>query len=167
MSSYVDSEDPSSARLAGLAARANSDLVFSYRWPNDQTQPGSFQVALRGSDFASQWPHNGYVVEFSPTSPTVSLIRRFHSVTTNTVSANAQQDPTAKHWVRFQVQGSQIRFRTWLAGHTEPTGWNATYTDPAPLAAGQTSFSILTENGSLDGPGNYVLVDDLTVRSLP
>ncbi len=154
------------AQLIGLASRGDADLRFSYQWSSNRPT-GYFSVNLRGS---GGWeivyrPRNGYGVQFSSSSSIVYLSRSVNGAATFPRSVNAQPLTTGKRWVRFQVQGSQIRFRTWADGQAEPATWNATLTDTGVTAPGQLFLSLVSSDDA--GEGSDVAIDDLTVRSLP
>jgi hypothetical protein len=156
------------AQLTGLAARANSQVLFSYRW----TVTGAkayFSVNLRGSGAWSNAyrPSNAYGIEFSSNSANVTMIRALNGTATNlgATVANGQQVTTAKQWVRFRVSGSTIQFKRWLDGQTEPTAWTATRTDTGVTAAGQLFLSLARSSTSTGTKA--VIIDDLTVSDAP
>ncbi len=152
------------AQLNGLAARANAEALFSYRW----TATGSsayFTVNVRGSGgwLNAYRPRNGYGVEFSSSSTTATVNKSVNGVSSDLKSVSgAQPLSTSKRWVRMRVSGSTIQLRTWLDGQTEPSTWNATVTDSTVTAPGQLFFSLA--RGSSNTGTKSVLIDDLTVK---
>jgi hypothetical protein len=155
------------AQLSGVAARSNSQVLFSYRW----TATGAsayFSVNLRGSGgwLNAYRPRSGYGVEFSSSSNTITVMKAVNGTNTNlaTVSAPAQIT-TAKQWVRMRVSGSTIQFKRWLDGQTEPTAWTSTVTDSSVTTAGQLFLS-LARSSSNSGV-KAVLIDDLTLSDAP
>jgi chitodextrinase len=152
------------AQLNGLAARTDTEALFSFRW----TATGAsayFTLNLRGS---GGWtnayrPRNGYGVEFSSSSSTITVNKAVNGTTTDlkTVSG-AQPLSTSKRWVRMRVSGSTIQVKTWLDGQAEPSAWTATVTDASVTAAGQLFFSLA--RGSSNTGTKSVLIDDLTVK---
>ena len=155
------------AQLTGVAARSNSQVLFSYRWSATGAS-AYFSVNLRGS---GGWtnayrPRSGYGVEFSSSSNTITVMKAVNGTTTNlaTVSAAAQVT-TAKQWVRMRVSGSTIQFKRWLDGQSEPTAWTSTVTDTSVTTAGQLFLS-LARSSSNSGV-KAVLIDDLTLADAP
>lgn len=152
------------AVLSGVAARADADLRFSYRWSS--TAPtGYFSVFLRGS---GGWqnayrPTNGYGLEFTANSGTVALKRNVNGTSTTLNSAaNAQQVTTAKQWVRLRVVGSTIQYKTWVDGQAEPAAWRVSLTDTGITSAGQAYLSLVRSSSNTGGAKN-VTIDDLTL----
>lgn len=152
------------AQLTGLAARANSEVLFSYQWSSTAAK-GYFSVNLRGSGgWANGYrPRNGYGLELSSNSANVTVIRAVNGASTDLATvANGQQVTTAKQWLRFRVSGSTIQFRRWLDGQAEPATWTSTLTDTQVTAAGQLHLS-LARSSSNAGVKN-VSIDDLSVK---
>jgi hypothetical protein len=152
------------SQLTGLASRADSDITFSYQW-NSGTPSAYFSVFARGS---GGWrngyrPNSGYGLEFGSNSSTVTLKRTVNGTATNlSSSSGAQQVGTGRQWVRLQVVGSTIRYKTWLAGQSEPAAWRASITDAAVTAPGQLFVSL--NRGSANSATKSVRLDDLTIR---
>ena len=150
-------------QLVGLAARTDSDMLFSYRW----TSPSAiayFSVFTRGS---GGWrnayrPRSGYGLEFASNSSTVVLMKTVDGTASALAATNgAQQVGTAVQWVRLRVSGATIQYRTWLDGRAEPTGWRVSVTDSSVTAAGQLFLSL--NPGSTNVGAKAVLLDGLTV----
>ena len=152
------------AQLTGLAPTSDTDTVFSYQW-SANTTPSYFSVYTRGSGGWSNGyrPINGYGLEFSSNSGTVTVRKNAANTLTSVRSVTgAQQVSTAKQWVRLRVSGSTIQFKTWVDGATEPATWTSTDVDTGVTAPGQLFFS-LVRGGSNVGAKN-VQIDDLTVK---
>jgi chitodextrinase len=151
------------AQLSGLAARTDSEVVFSYQW--NATGPSAyFSVNLRGSGgwLNAYRPRNGYGIELSSGSATATIYRASNGVTTSLASVpGAQPLTTARQWIRVRVVGSTIQFKRWLDGQSEPAAWTATVTDTTVTAPGQL-FLALSRSGSNVG-SKGVSIDDLTV----
>ncbi|MFZ0157920.1 MAG: CotH kinase family protein, partial [Kineosporiaceae bacterium] len=151
------------AQLSGLAARADSDVTFSYRW-RDPAAKGYLNVALRGSGgwSGAYRPANGYGLEFTSTSTSVT-VKEMSGGTTTTVATltNAQATTTATQWVRLRVVGSTVQVKTWAGGQAEPTPWRSSITDPSISAAGQVYLSYV--RSSTATAGRAVDLDDLVV----
>lgn len=151
------------AALTGVAARADSQVVFSYQW-NARTAAAYFNVYLRGSGGwqNSYRPRNGYGLEFASNSSTVALKRNLNGTTTTIASSStAQPSGTGKRWVRLRVSGSTVQFRTWADGTTEPSTWTSTVTDTGVTAAGQLHISLV--RGSTNSGAKTVSLDDLSL----
>lgn len=149
--------------LSGLAARTNSDTLFSYRF-NAASASAYFSVFARGSGgWQNEYrPRNGYGLEFSASSSTVLLLRNVNGTLTTLRSVSgARQVSTGKQWVRLRVSGQTVQFKTWVDGQTEPTAWSATLTDTAVSAAGQLHFSLV--RGSSNTGSKNVQIDDLRI----
>lgn len=152
------------AQLTGLAARADSDTTFSYRW-NAGTPVGYFTVYARGS---GGWrngyrPNNGYGLELASNSSSVTITKTVAGTTTSLNTASGvQQVGTGRQWVRLRVSGSTIQYKIWLDGQAEPATWRGNVTDTSVTAAGQL-FVSLNRGGSNTG-AKSVQLDDLAVR---
>jgi hypothetical protein len=148
------------AQLSGPAATADSELRTSFAW-NENTANSFLSVFLRGSGgwSNSYRPKNGYGLQLSPTTGTVSVLRTVDGVVTTLASVTgAQTVGTGKQWLRLQVEGSTIRFRIWSEGSPEPVSWNSTLTDSGVTAAGQ-AFVSLNRAGSNVGVKTVALDD--------
>ncbi len=151
------------AQLTGLAARADSDITFSYRW-RDPAAKGYLNLTLRGSGgWAGAYrPASGYGLEFTSTTTSVT-VKEVVGGTTSTLAtlANAQAMTTAKQWVRLRVSGSTIQVKTWPDGQAEPTAWRTSITDATVTAAGQVYLSYV--RSSTATAARAVDIDDLVV----
>jgi chitodextrinase len=126
------------AQLTGLADRADSDLLTSFRWSSNSAA-SYLSVFLRGS---GGWqnayrPKNGYGIQLQSNSGTVSVLKNVNgTLTTLQNVAGAQALTTGKQWLRLRVVGSQIQFKIWADGTSEPTSWTTSLTDSAVTAPG-------------------------------
>ena len=153
------------AQLTGVGGRADSAALFSYQWSAGSS--GAYlNVFLRGS---GGWqntyrPLNGYGLEFSSGSSTISVKRNVNGVTTTLGTvAGAQSVGTQKQWLRLRVVGSTVQFKSWVDGTAEPATWRATFTDTQVSAPGQLHISMPRSSSNV---GNrFVTIDDLTVTS--
>jgi chitodextrinase len=152
----------SQVQLAGVAARANSEALLSYRW--NSTAGGQYlDVYLRGS---GGWqnpyrPRSGYGLELSSSSATVALRKNVNGVTTTLSSASANTVTTAKQWIRLRTVGTTIQYKIWVDGQAEPAAWRSTVTDSSVTAPGQL-FIANVRGGSNTAP-RYVAIDDVTL----
>jgi hypothetical protein len=153
----------SRALLSGLAARANSETLFSYQF-NSATAVAYLSVFVRGSGGwqNSYRPLNGYGLELRSQSGTVDVLRNVNGTTTTLGSVTgARQVSTAKQWVRLRVVGQTIQLRTWVDGQAEPSTWNATFTDAAVTAPGQLHVSVV--RGGANTGAKHVQIDDVRI----
>ena len=131
----------SRAQLTGVAPVADAGVKFSFQW--DSTAARSFaDIGLRGS---GTWQNgyrlrNGYYLEL--TSNSASGDGRPQRQRRDRHARDGRRRPdvgTGKQWVRYQVVGSTIRFRTWADGAEEPTTWMWSGTDTSLTTPGQCS----------------------------
>jgi len=152
------------AQLTGLAARADSDTTFSYRW-NAGTPVSYLSIFVRGSGGwrNSYRPTNGYGLELASNSSSVTLWKTVAGTNTSLGTASgAQQVGSGRQWVRLRVSGSTVQYKTWPDGQAEPATWRATVTDTSVTAAGQLFVSL--NRGSSNTGAKSVQLDDLAVR---
>jgi chitodextrinase len=151
------------AQLTGLAARADSDTVFSFQF-GSTTAIQYVTVFTRGSGaWQGGWrPTNGYGIEMRSNSGTIELIRNANGTqTTLATVTGAKAVSTAKQWLRLRVVGSTIQFKSWVDGTAEPAAWESTVTDTQVSAPGQLHLSTI-RGGSNVGAKN-VRIDDLQI----
>jgi len=152
------------AQLTGLAARADSELLTSYRW-SANTAVSYLSIYLRGS---GGWqnayrPRTGYGLQLQSNSATATVQKNVNGVTSTVQSvAGSQAVTTGKQWLRLRVSGSTIQFKIWADGAAEPVAWKATATDSSVTAAGQLFLSVV--RGSTNVGVKAVSFDDLAVR---
>ncbi|WP_426572093.1 YncE family protein [Aquihabitans sp. McL0605] len=153
------------AQLTGLAARADTSVLLSYRW-SSTSAVAYFNVYARGSGgwLNAYRPRNGYGLELASNSSTVTVRKVVDgTLTTLRSAAGGQAVSTQKQWLRLRVVGTTIQFKTWLDGQAEPAPWRSTDTDAAVAAAGQLHLSVV--RGGANVGAKTVTVDDLTVTS--
>jgi chitodextrinase len=151
------------AQLSGLAARTDSDTVFSFQF-SSTTAIQYVTAFTRGSGgWQGGWrPINGYGVEMRNSSGTIEVIKNVNGTqTTLATVTGAKAVSTAKQWLRLRVVGSTIQFKSWVDGTAEPAAWESTVTDTSVTAAGQLHLSTI-RGGSNVGAKN-VRIDDLAV----
>lgn len=149
------------AQLTGVPARTDSTVLTSFQW-SSTTASAYFSVYLRGS---GGWkdgyrPVNGYGLQFTSTSGTVAVQKAVNGTMTALHSvAGGQKVSTAKQWLRLQLNGSTIQFRTWLDGQAEPSTWTSVDTDSSVSAPGQLFVSV--DRGGSNAGVKTVTLDDL------
>jgi hypothetical protein len=151
------------AQLTGSASLEDSETLLSYHW-GEATAAASFSVTVRGS---GGWqnayrPRNGYGVELSSKSATVSVTRNLEGALTLLQSAaGAQQVSSAKQWLRMRVSGSRVQVRLWVDGQPEPQTWNITVTDTGLSSRGQLFVSLA--RGATSVGAKEIFIDALVV----
>ncbi len=154
------------AHLNGLPALPTPTCSFSYRW-NSANPGANFSVFLRGF---GGWrgklrPPNGYGVQFTPNSGTVSIKKMVNGSVTNLVSTRGVQTVgTGKQWIRLQVVGSTIRYRLWNDGTPEPGTWVASVTDSSVGASGDAFIALQRTSKATEAKS--VTIDDLALMRL-
>lgn len=110
-------------------------------------------------------PTQGYALSLAwgNSTPDVTILRYVNSAYSSIAStANGQLNLTGPVRVRFQAFRSTgiIRYKCWPVAQTEPTTWQATYTDSAPLTAGKVALGSTNGFDTTLRPMDF---DDLTV----
>jgi hypothetical protein len=156
----------SRAQLTGVPAQADGTALMSYQW-NSTAASAFLSVYLRGS---GGWqntyrPKTGYGIQLQSNSATV-VVQKNVNGTLSTVQSvtGAQQVTTGKQWLRLQVNGSTIQFKTWADGQPEPATWKAVNTDSTITGTGQL-FVSLNRGGSTNVGAKSVGLDDLQLFS--
>ncbi len=153
------------SQLTGAPATADEELLTSFRWSS--TAPGAYlNVYLRGS---GGWqnayrPRSGYGLELQNTSSSVAVKKNVNGVTTTLGVVNgAQAVTTARQWLRVRVVGSELRWKVWTDGTSEPTAWEGTHVDSSVSAGGQLFVSVVRSGSNVGSKG--VTLDDLELRA--
>jgi chitodextrinase len=156
----------SRAQLTAVPAQADGTALMSYQW-NSTAASAFLSVYLRGS---GGWqntyrPKTGYGIQLQSNSATV-VVQKNVNGTLSTVQSvtGAQQVTTGKQWLRLQVNGSTIQFKTWADGQPEPATWKAVNTDSTITGTGQL-FVSLNRGGSTNVGAKSVGLDDLQLFS--
>ena len=150
------------AQLTGPQAQADGTVLMSYRW-NSTAAAAFLNVWLRGSGGwqNSYRPKTGYGIQLQSNSGTASVQKNVNGVNSTLQNlTGAQQVTTAKQWLRVQVNGSTIQFKTWLDGQPEPATWKTVVTDSTVTGTGQV-FVSLNRGGSTNVGAKSVAIDDL------
>jgi chitodextrinase len=151
----------SRAQLAGVDPRADSTVLMSYQW-NAATAAAYLNVFLRGSGGwqSAYRPKTGYGLQLQSNSGTVTVQKNVNGTLTNIHSVTGGQAvTTAKQWLRLQVNGSTIQFRTWLDGQPEPATWKSVDTDSSVATSGQLFVSVV--RAASNAGAKSVTLDDL------
>ena len=152
------------AIINAVAPRADTDVTLSYAWSSTAAR-AYLDVWLRGSGgWANSYrPANGYGVEMSSSSGTLSILKSVGGTQTSLGTiAGANKLVTTKQWLRVKVVGSVISVKTWADGSPEPASWT-TATDSAVTANGQV-FLALTGEFSPKADMRFSIFDTVSGR---
>jgi RHS repeat-associated protein len=139
----------SAAKITSKApATVDQNVSLRYRFANT-TSPGTLTLQARSSTAGN------YRLVIASNSATATVFKQLGTTSTALGTFTVPIGTTAQR-IRFQVQGTAIKARTWADGTTEPTVWGASFTDTAVTATGVTFVAASrTAAGT-----NTVLVDD-------
>jgi chitodextrinase len=143
---------------------ADSELLTRFAWSS--TAATSYaSVYLRGSGGwqNSYRPLTGYGLEVASNSTTVTVRRVVAGAIINLAAPAAFVRTTAPQWIRFRVEGSSLRFRTWVDGTSEPSTWTWSGTDTAITTPGRLHLSLNRSSSST--VAQTASFDDLTLSS--
>jgi RHS repeat-associated protein len=141
----------SAAKITSKApATIDQNVSVRYRFANT-TSPGTLTLQARSSTAGN------YRVVIASNTTTATVFKQVGTVTTTLGTFSVAVGTTSRR-VRFVVQGSAIKVRTWADGTVEPVTWDASFADTAVTAAGAT---FLTATRTAAGT-NTVTVDDYT-----
>lgn len=154
------------ANLTAVAAKADTELLVSYRW-NQTSAQANMNIYLRGS---GGWqnayrPRTGVGLGLSSTSGTVNVQKNVGGTVTFLRSdTGAQQVTTAKQWLRLRASGTTLQYRIWTDGQVEPSTWTASVSGLDVTSAGQLFIAL--PRGSTNVGTKTVTFDDLTLTDL-
>ncbi len=139
----------SAAKITSKApATVDQNVSLRYRFANT-TSPGTLTVQTRSSTAGN------YRLVIASNTATATVFKQV-GTTSTALGTFTVPISTAAQRLRFQVQGTAVKARTWANGTAEPTVWGASFTDTAVTAAGVTFMAASrTAAGT-----NSVLVDD-------
>ncbi|AQS55827.1 gamma-glutamyltransferase [Novibacillus thermophilus] len=103
----------------------NSELLMRFR-TDDPGDDRRIRLWLRADDYRSQgttFAKNGYGVEIETKSKTVKLIQSKDS-SSSTLSTFHYDTTSDWQWIRFRVDGSELKVRLWTDGSEEPDTWD-------------------------------------------
>jgi YD repeat-containing protein len=139
----------SAAKITSNApARIDQNVSLRYRFANT-TGPGTLTVQARSSTTGN------YRVVITSNTATATVFKQVGTTSTALGTFAVPVGTTARR-VRFQVQGSAVKARTWADGTTEPTVWAASFTDAGVTTTGAT-FVAATRTAA---GTNTVSIDD-------
>lgn len=118
--------------------------------------PGSdrrLRFWLRADDFrtGSTFAQNGYGIEIDTSNRELKLIQSKDSSST-TLETIVREDSTDWQWLRFQVDGNELKAKVWQGEAEEPEGW-----DIEASAATVIPFSERVQSGKSVGVPGTVL----------
>ena len=155
----------SSRATAKISPVADSDVTLTYRFQSN-TNRSFFRPMLRaqGATGSGQMP-TGYRVEIRSDSNNIKLQSCVNSTCSNPPLASysyftSSNKTTNPQKLRFQVQGTQVRVKTWPAGAAEPTNWQLSLANSSITAPG-----VLQLNHNFDTGTNQLEVDDVVIAN--
>lgn len=114
---------------------------------------------------ASTSPHNGYGVEINTADDTVRIIRTRDSNQVHTLATFNHMRTTDWQWLRFRVEGDQLKVRIWKDSVYEPRqSWTHSMQDSSVTGEGKLLISAIELSGATSG-GSFK-VDDIYVTEL-
>lgn len=148
----------SSVADAQATVRVSSNKIFT-------STNAWAEVRLRKQSGAD----TSYLVRFnwlSDESITLGLYRRsagsVFTVTADTTVSGLTNVADREFWVKFQVEGTNLRARAWEYGTSEPSTWAVTGTDSNITAAG--SYQTHAQVSGTEAP--TISFDDLTIEDI-
>jgi hypothetical protein len=151
------------AQLTALAARADSEVLLSYRWSSTSAQ-AYLNVYARGSGgwLNGYRPRSGYGIELTSNGSTAWLRRAVNGTSTTIATlTGAQAVTTQRQWLRLRIVGNQVSVKLWVDGQPEPAAWRTTVVDATVTAPGQLFVSTVRAGSNVGAKS--VTVDDVTV----
>lgn len=145
--------------------QTDTELLTSFQWQSGGPVARLSIFVRAGSTWTdAARPSNGYGVEITSNSTTVSLRRMAGGqLTTLGTVANGQVTTGAKQWLRLRAVGSTIQFRIWTDGAAEPTTWQSTVTDSVLTLPGDVYIS--NARVSTGAGSKTTLLDDVKVTT--
>lgn len=119
---------------------------------------------------ADEWnsttaPHNGYAVEIKTGEDNVRVLRTRDGNAVYGLTQFAHERTTDWQWLRFRVEGNQLKVRLWNDGEPEPRqSWTHTLQNSQVSAPGSFKLSALELTGAAQGGGFQI--SDIDVRDL-
>lgn len=154
------------ATLSSASAATDQEVLLSYTWSS--TAAIAYQnVFLRGSGgwYNAYRPTSGYGLQLNSRGSAVTVQRADGASLVNLATVSgARSVSTAKQWIRLRVEGSQVSFRTWVDGTTEPTTWLWTGTDATVTVPGQ--LYIAHVRGGSNVGAKSLAVSDLELTTI-
>jgi len=163
---YLDSAQYSYARAeSDMEPVPDSELLVRFK-VDQLTDDRRLRFWLRADAWNSTTsPHNGYGVEISTSADTVRFIRTRDSNPVYGLATFSHTRTTDWQWLRFRVEGDQLKVRIWNDGEYEPRDtWTYTLQDTTVSGEGKLLISALELTGGTYG-GSFK-VDDIYVSEV-
>lgn len=154
--------------LHPLRSFADADIQVRGGWTINPTTVTSTAVGIQARSTNAIGNPNEYRAEIR-TAPSVSgalvtlrVVKVLSGTTTQIASFSLGTSPANTWWwLRFQLQGTNLRARAWVYGSAEPTTWQIATTDSS-FSTGQVGLFSSNSGGN---PGYYVY-DEFRVQSV-
>lgn len=163
---YIDDSQYSYARAESLMYPVQ-DSELLVRFKMDQLDGDrNLRFWLRADDFnRSTSPYNGYGVEINTSNDTVRIIRTRDGNGVYGLATFNHTRTTDWQWLRFRVEGDQLKVRLWKDDVYEPRQtWTHTMQDSSVTGEGKLLVSAIELTGATNG-GSFK-VDDMFVTEL-
>jgi hypothetical protein len=139
------------ALLAGMTASADADLTIDVQPTIPDAETRAF-VSTQVNGINSPFPANGYafrLIYYANGSVNLGGFRWKNFESQGIADINkASVGFAAPVRLRIQVAAGVIKAKFWATSATEPTAWDATFTDPDPLPAGKIMLASQSPTGS-------------------
>ncbi|GEM_PF-2502210 len=131
---YTGTNGHKAAGFLYTAPQQSGDVLAKIAFSNIGGAEGG--VNLDNDKYGTRW----YQADMNTALNTLELRKRFLGKMTTVASIPFIFTPNTTYWLRIDVQVSNgvalVKGRAWLDGTSEPTTWQITYTDAAPLPSG-------------------------------
>lgn len=165
--------DLSGSRYAYARAEPVMDNVYDsellVRFKMDELSGDrNLRFWLRADEWNSTTaPHNGYAVELNTESDSVRILRTRDSNAIYALTEFQHERSTDWQWLRFRVEGNQLKVRIWKDGDKEPRqSWSHTLQNSQVTAPGQFKLSALELTGAPQG-GSFQVSDIFVIELNP
>lgn len=130
---------------------ADIDQTFACSVPVVATGTGGFEVGAVGRYLDDNNYYRG-VIQFNP-GPAIAvaitkIVSNVETVLTTLTLSGATYSPGTIFKVRFQILGTTLRLKAWLATTTEPTVWTTSTTDSALSSPGKCGLTSVIVAGN-------------------
>ncbi|PYI55626.1 gamma-glutamyltransferase [Paenibacillus flagellatus] len=164
---HIDSGLNAYARAEStMAPVSDSELLVRFKM-DALTGDRNLRFWLRADGWnGSTSPHNGYGFELNTADDTVRFIRTRQSNGVFGLGTFNHARTTDWQWLRFRVEGDQLKVRLWKDGEHEPRqDWSFEIEDDSVVGKGKLMLAGIELTGSA-GTGGSFQVDDIVVAEL-
>lgn len=131
---YTGTNGHKDAGYIKVPAYAGGDILEKFTFTNVGGAEAGACLNVAGG---TSW----YQADANTNLGTLEIRKRFNGIMTTEISLAMPYSANQAYWLREDVQVSggvaTVQARLWADGTSEPTGWQVSWTDSSPLAAGQ------------------------------